>query len=174
MVVFGSTGVGKTTLVNRIADEFALPIIDLDKLLREAEKSDSPEKTFLFSVIESVNADSWIIDGSYTSVQAIIWPRAEAIIWLDFSFWVFFFRLIKRSLYRIFIRKSSERPIREKNQPAHERTLTYLHAIFTNNQRRQRHFATLFNSKNAHLHIIRLCNPKDAEDWLNLLTNNQR
>jgi adenylate kinase family enzyme len=160
-------------MVKRIAEEFSLPVIDIDSLRREAGKSGSPEETFSLLIRESVKGDTWIIDGSYTSVQDIVWSRAEAIVWLDFSFWVFLTRLIKRSLYRIFIRKQSERPIKARNQPASERTSTYLRAILTGKQRRQRYFATLYNSKNVHLHVIRLSSPEDAELWLDLHKRNQ-
>ena len=170
-VVFGLTGVGKTTMARRIAEEFAMPVIDIDSLRREAGKSTAPEETFSRLIVESVKADNWIIDGSYTSVQDIIWSRADAIVWLDFPFWVFCSRLIKRSLYRTFIRKNSEKPVKGRNQPARERALTYLQAIFTGHIRRQRYFATLYSSKNVHLHIIRLFSPKDADLWLDLLKN---
>jgi adenylate kinase family enzyme len=170
-IIFGSTGIGKTTLVKRIAEEFSLPVIDIDSLRREAGKSDAPDETFSHLVMESVKEDIWIIDGSYTSVQDVIWPRAEAIVWLDFSFGIFLSRLIKRSLYRIFIRKKSEKPIKARNQAASERAGTYLRAIFTGKQRRQRYFATLYNAKNVHLHIIRLSDPEEVQLWLDLFKN---
>ncbi len=158
-------------MARRIAEEFALPVIDIDSLRREAGKSAAPEDTFSRLIAESVKADNWIIDGSYTSVQDIIWSRADAIVWLDFPFWVFCWRLIKRSFYRMFIRKSSEKPIKGKKQPVRERALTYLQAIFTGHSRRQRYFATLYSSKNVHLHVIRLFSPKDADLWLDVLKN---
>ena len=173
-IIFGSTGVGKTTMVKHISEEFSLPIIDIDSLRREAGKTATPEETFSQLVTESVNSDTWIIDGSYTSVQDIIWPRAEAIVWLDFSFWVSLSRLIKRSLYRVFIRKKSERPVKGRYQPPSERASNYLRAIFTSNQRRKRYFAALHNSKNKHLHIVRLSSPDDVTTWLDLLKNKER
>ena len=172
-IIFGSTGVGKTTMVKEIAEEFDLPVIDIDSLRREAGRTDSPEETFVRLVTESVKGDTWIIDGSYTSVQDIVWPRAEAIVWLDLSFWVFLSRLIKRSLYRIFVRKKSEKPIKGRDQPARERTWNYLRAIFTGKQRRQRYFATIYGSKNVHLHIIRLASPEEVQHWLDLIKNPQ-
>jgi adenylate kinase family enzyme len=172
-IIFGSTGVGKSTMVRRIAEEFSLPVIDIDSLRRDAGKSATPEETFSNLVTESVKGNAWIIDGSYNSVQDIIWPRAEAIVWLDFSFWVFLSRLVKRSLYRIFIRKKSERPVKGRYQPASERASNYLRAIFTGSQRRKRYFATLYNFKNAHLHIIRLSSPEEATIWLDFLKEDQ-
>jgi adenylate kinase family enzyme len=172
-IVFGSTGVGKTTMVKLIAEEFDLPVIDIDSLRREAGRSTSPEETFVLLTTESVRGDTWIIDGSYTSVQDIVWPRAEAIVWLDFSFWVFLSRLVKRSLHRIFIRKKSEKPIKGRYQPASERTWNYLRAIFTGKQRRERYFATLYTSNNAHLHVIRLSSPQEAQLWLALMKDQQ-
>jgi adenylate kinase family enzyme len=168
-IIFGSTGIGKSTMVQRLAEEFSLPVIDIDSLRREAGKTSTPEETFSQLVTKSVRGDTWIIDGSYTSVQDIIWPRAEAIVWLDFSFWVFLSRLVKRSLYRIFVRKKSERPVKGRYQPASERASNYLRAIFSGRQRRKRYFAALYNSKNKHLHIIRLSSPEDVTIWLDLL-----
>ena len=63
-------------------------------------------------------------------------------------------------------------PSKARNQPPHERTLTYLRAILTGRQRRQQYFATLYNSNSAHLHIICLFSPQDAELWLDRLKNN--
>jgi adenylate kinase family enzyme len=172
-IVFGSTGMGKTTLVKQIADDFSLPVIDIDSLRREAGKSASVEETFSRLVSESIKGDTWIIDGSYTSVQDIVWTRAEAIIWMDFSFWVFLSRLAKRSLYRIFVRKKSEKPIKGRYQPAGERTSNYLRAILTGKQRQRHYFATLYSSEYTHLHIIRLSSPEEATNWINLLKNDQ-
>jgi adenylate kinase family enzyme len=172
-IIFGSTGMGKSTMVQRIAEEFSLPVIDIDSLRREAGKTSTPEETFAQLVKQSVMAETWLIDGSYTSVQEIVWPRAEAIVWLDFSFWVFLSRLIKRSLYRIFIRKKSERPIKGRYQPASERTTNYLRAIFSGKRRRKRYFAALYNSQNKHLHLIRFSNPEEVTIWLDLLKKDQ-
>ena len=160
-------------MVKRIAEEFSIPVIDIDTLRRAAGKSEVPEQVFSHLVTESVKGDMWIIDGSYTSVQDLIWSRAEAIVWLDFSFGVVLSRLIKRSLYRIFIRKKSEKPVKARNQPAGERAGNYLRAILTGKQRRERYFAALYNSKHTHLHIIRLTSPEDATLWLDLLKKNQ-
>jgi len=172
-IIFGSTGVGKTTMVKRIAEEFDLPVIDIDSLRREAGRSNSPEEIFVRLTTESIKGDTWIIDGSYASVQDIVWSRAEAIVWLDFSFWVFLSRLIKRSLYRIFVRKKSEKPIKGRTQPAGERAGNYLRAIFTGKKRRQMYFATLYGPKNVHLHIIRLASPEEVERWLELIRRHQ-
>lgn len=140
----------------------------MDALSREAGKSNAPTKTFVLSIKKSIAKDSWILDGSYAIVQDIVWPRAEAIIWLDYPVWVVTWRLLKRSLYRIFLRKKSERPSKAKAVSAEKRTQTYLRSILTHNKRRQQHFAALYGSKNKHLHIIRLRSPRDASKWLNL------
>lgn len=171
VIVFGSTGAGKSTLVEFISQKFGLPIINMDTLSREAGKSKTPEETFALSTIKSIENDSWILDGSYAIVQDIVWPRAEAIVWLDYSGWIVMWRLFKRSLYRIFLRKKSERPGKARIVSADKRTQTYLRSVFTHNKRRQQYFATLYKSKNRHLHIIRLCGPKDAEKWLELFEN---
>lgn len=168
-IVFGSTGVGKTTMVKRISEDFSLPGICMDSLRRDSGRSDSPEETFSRLVAENIKDDTWIMDGSYACVQDIVWPRADAIVWLDYPFWISISRLVQRCLYRIFIRKSSEKPIKARNQPARERTWTYLRAILTGRKRCQQYFAALYNSNNAHLHIIRLFSPQDAELWLDLL-----
>ncbi len=62
-IVFGSTGVGKTTLVKRISEDFGVPGICMDSLRRESGRSDCPEQTFSRLVTEQVKAipGSWMV-----------------------------------------------------------------------------------------------------------------
>ena len=71
-------------MVKLVAEEFDLPVIDIDSLRREAGRSTSPEETFVRLTTERVKSDTWIIDGSYTSVQDIVWRVQKQL-----SGWIF-------------------------------------------------------------------------------------
>jgi adenylate kinase family enzyme len=45
---------------------------------------------------EVVVHDRWIIDGNFGSTMAIRFPRADAIIWLDFPTWLCLWGVVRR------------------------------------------------------------------------------
>lgn len=57
---------------------------------------------FQQKVAMSVKSESWIVDGNYSSVRDLIWPKATHVIWLDFPFYVVFWRAIKRVIRHLF------------------------------------------------------------------------
>ncbi|MFT7131416.1 MAG: hypothetical protein ACI81O_000118 [Cyclobacteriaceae bacterium] len=56
-------------------------------------------------VSQVVLADSWVLDGNYSVVRGIVWPRATTMIWLNYSFGLVLFRAFTRSVIRAATRQ---------------------------------------------------------------------
>ena len=83
MVVVGATSSGKSTLAETLARWFELDFIELDALNWEPGWQTAPLDVFRSRVEKATKAEKWIVAGNYHIVRDLIWPKAEAILWLD-------------------------------------------------------------------------------------------
>ena len=56
---------------------------------------------FRSRVASVVAGDAWVIDGGYSAVRDLIWPRADTVVWLDYPLTVILPRLVARIVARI-------------------------------------------------------------------------
>jgi adenylate kinase family enzyme len=107
IVVVGTSGAGKTTLVRRIAAQLQLPHIELDAINWQSEWRDlarhDPEE-FVRRVTEAIRAEDWVVDGNYGPVRERVWRRATHLVWLDYERAVIMARVISRSFFRAVLR----------------------------------------------------------------------
>ncbi len=114
MVVIGSTSSGKSTLAKRMAEQFTLNFIELDALHWEPNWHEAPDEVFHTRVDEATRAERWVVAGNYLHVRDIVWPRAEAVIWLDYSFPRVFWQLTVRTFRRGVLQEELLNGNREK------------------------------------------------------------
>src|SRR5687768_11356647 len=101
VVVVGVTGSGKSTLAEKLAARCGLHYIELDALHWEPNWQEAPLEVFRPRVEQALQgSDRWIVAGNYHIVRDLVWPRAEAVIWLDYSIWRVLWQLTRRSLKR--------------------------------------------------------------------------
>jgi adenylate kinase family enzyme len=82
--VVGCSGSGKSTVGRRLARDFGVPFIELDSIYHQPGWVPLPREEFRRRVAEVTAADGWVIDGNYSSsVQDLVWARADTVIWLD-------------------------------------------------------------------------------------------
>src|SRR6185436_20641832 len=96
-VIIGSTSSGKSTLAEQIATRFELEFIDLDALHWEPNWTEAPLEVFRERVSRATQAPTWVVAGNYHVVRDLVWPRAEAAIWLDYSLPRIFWQLTRRT-----------------------------------------------------------------------------
>jgi adenylate kinase family enzyme len=99
VVVVGTTGSGKTTFARHLAQSIGSPHVELDALHWGPSwtvRADFPERTR-----DAAAEPAWVIDGNYEVVRDIVWSRATAIVWLNFSFGLTFARAVRRTARRI-------------------------------------------------------------------------
>ena len=100
IVVVGSTCAGKTTLARRLSALLDIPHVELDALNWEPNWVAAQLEVFRQRVEDAVAGDAWVVDGNYTAVRDLVWPRATTLIWLDYPMRTLFWRLLRRTLRR--------------------------------------------------------------------------
>jgi adenylate kinase family enzyme len=107
VLVVGNSGAGKTTVARAIASVLGAPHLELDAVRhRDGWDSVGPEE-FEGIVAGFASADRWVIDGGYTSLgtREFVWPRMDAVVWLDPPRWLATARVLRRTLWRMITRE---------------------------------------------------------------------
>ncbi len=99
--VVGTSCSGKTTFAENLAQILKVKHIELDAINFLPNWIERPRNEFLDLVEKETNADVWVFDGNYTRTREIVWERATAIVWLNYSFPLTFYRSLNRTTSRI-------------------------------------------------------------------------
>ena len=165
--VVGTSGSGKSTMAERVAAAFHIPIIELDAINWQAGwrdlNSNDPEE-FKRRVAQAVSADAWVIAGNYSLVRPIYIPRLTHIVWLDYPRRVVMRRVIWRSIKRAIDR--TELWPGTGNREDFRRWLDRDHPIRwawdTFDKRRREYEQRFANPENKDVKLIRLRHPREA------------
>lgn len=164
----GTTGAGKTTMARALAAVLGSPHIELDALFWGPRWTMAELPVFRSRVTSVVAGDGWVIDGGYSAVRDLIWPRADTVVWLDYPLTVILPRLVRRIVARI--RDGSElwpgTGNRETIRGQFSRDQLVWFAIRTHRGRRRRIIEMLTRSEYAHLRVHHFTRPADADGWL--------
>ncbi|BBD58832.1 topology modulation protein [Nostoc sp. HK-01] len=165
--VVGTSGSGKTTLARQISQRLAIPHIELDYLHWEPNWVEVPNDVMRDRVSQSLAGDRWVVDGNYSIVRDIVWPRADTVVWLDYSWPVVMRRILWRTLSRVVTQQEVCNGNYETWQKSFlSRDSILLWAIQTYGKNRQKYQALLQESDCTHLNFIRLTSPAVTKDWL--------
>ena len=169
IVVVGTTSSGKSTLAKHLSARLGLDFIELDALHWEPNWQEAAEEIFRARVVEATQAERWVVAGNYHAVRDVIWPRAEAVIWLDYSLWTIFWQLTRRTFTRWWTRELLWGTNRE-NLWMHFKLWSdesLYHWLFKTYWRRKRETPMLLaQPENAHLQLFHLHSPKETDYWL--------
>jgi len=112
------------------------------------------------------------VAGNYHTVREIVWPKAEVIIWLDYSFPLVFWRLLTRTIRRWVTREELWNGNRESFW-WHFKIWSddsLFHWLFKTYWRRKREYPILFTqSENSHLKVLHFVTPSETENWFKKL-----
>jgi adenylate kinase family enzyme len=168
-VVVGATGSGKSTLALRLAARLGIDYVELDALFWEAGWKQAAPEAFRARVDGATAGTAWVVAGNYGRVRDLLWPRAQAIVWLDYSFPLVLGRLTIRTLRRAVTREvlwnGNREYLWEHCRLWSETSL--LHWLLKTYRSYRRELPVLFaEPAHAHLDVVRLRSPREMEAWL--------
>lgn len=165
--VVGTTGSGKTTFARALAQRIGGAHVELDALFWQPNWVEAPNDVFRERVDLATQAGRWVVDGNYGQVRDIVWGRAQAVVWLDLPLVTVLWRLTRRTFGRAIHREELWNGNREQLR-THLLTRDSLFLwVLQTYWRRKRDYPLLFaRPENAHLHIVHLYSPREAEVWM--------
>jgi adenylate kinase family enzyme len=165
--VVGTCGSGKTTVARSLAARLALPYVEIDALFWRPGWEETSDTELRSAVGDAVAGEAWVIDGNYSRVRDLVWPRADTLIWLDYSFPRVFSQLLRRTLRRAILREPLWHGNRESLRKSFlSRESILLWAIKTHRRRKTQYRTLLVDPRSRHLRVIRLRSPREAKRWL--------
>ena len=168
--VVGTTGCGKTTVARELSRFLNLPHIELDALYWDENWTGVSDSVFEERVRAAVEGERWVIDGNYSRIRHLVWGRAQTVVFLDYTFGIVFWQLLKRTFRRSFsgeVLWSGNRESFSKSILSRDSILLWMLQTY---RRRRRNYAKYFQwAKYAHLQVVHLRNPQMTEAWLKSL-----
>jgi adenylate kinase family enzyme len=64
-----------------------------------------PAADFRRLVYAAAQGSRWVVDGNYSAVRDVVWPRATTVIWLNYGFATVLARALRRTVRRIIRRE---------------------------------------------------------------------
>jgi adenylate kinase family enzyme len=169
VVVVGATGAGKSVLAQRLAARLGAEFVELDALFWDADWTPAALDVFRARVERATAGRRWVVAGNYGNARDLLWPRADTIVWLDYSFPLVLRRLTARTVRRAVTREvlwnGNRERLREHCRLWSEKSLFHW-LVKTYWAYRRELPALLAQPAHAHLRIARLRRPREAEAWL--------
>lgn len=170
VIVIGSSCSGKSTLAKRLAANLGISHVELDSLYWLPNWVEREDSDFRKLVQEAVAHDAWVVDGNYSKVRQTIWPRATAVIWLNYSFALVFRRALVRTVRRSLWRE----PLYSGNRESFVRSFftrdSILWWVITSFHSRRRKYEALRSANTfAHLEWIEFRRPSEAQSFFRRL-----
>lgn len=170
--VVGTSGSGKSTFAYRLANILGVEYVELDNLYWKDNWVESDDEEFMAKIEAKTKNDAWVLDGNYHRTKYVKWQNIQTIIWLDYPFYLVFYRVLKRSFYRMM----SSKPLWNTNNKESfcrsffSRESIILWVITSYPQMKER-YTHLFENNTKDWQLIRFTNPQQAEDFLIKIKN---
>jgi adenylate kinase family enzyme len=168
--IVGTSGSGKTTLARELAQRLSTPHVELDGLFWQPGWEPSEQTTFRERLSSALAGETWVTDGNYfTASNELILPRADTLIWLDYSLAIVMWRVTRRTTQRLFGRTELWNGNRERLGSIFSKDSIILWALTTWGPNRRRFRELLVSPDCAHLTVIHLQSPRATRRWLERL-----
>jgi adenylate kinase family enzyme len=168
VTVIGPNGAGKTTFASELAALLGARHVELDALYWGPGWR--PHDDFVDRVRAVAEHPAWVADGNFAAARAVLWPRSDSVVWLDYSFALSFGRALRRTAARVIHREALWSDNRESIWRVLFNPETVLWWVIRTHARKRREFGTLMaDPANAHIRFIVLKTPGEAAAFLHRL-----
>jgi adenylate kinase family enzyme len=146
-----------------------VPHLELDSVFHQPDWTPLPRDEFRARVERFAAQDGWVTDGNYSSVQDLVWQRADTVAWLDLPRHLVMRRLLWRTARRVMTRQELWNGNREHwraffSLDPEQSILVWAWTTHARNQ--ARYLAASQDPANAHLTFVRLTSPGAARRFL--------
>ncbi|GAA1184939.1 AAA family ATPase [Nesterenkonia xinjiangensis] len=168
IAVAGTSGAGKTTLADRLAERLDCPRVELDSLFHGPDWT--PRDSFTDDVDRFTSGDRWVIEHQYREVRPLIAARADTLLWLDYPDWLSVQRLVRRTVRRRLT--GAELWNGNREGPLREFFTEEDHIIRwgIRTRGRLRPVIPTVEEQYPQLHVVRFRWPREVEAWLGRLS----
>ena len=172
--VVGTSGSGKSTLCKKLSAALDIPYIEIDRLFWKPNWIESNDEEFFSKLEQSLDQDSWVLDGNYTRTIPIKWKHVDMIIWIDFSYT----RTLLQALKRALIRASTKQELwpdtgnRETFKKLFSRQSIVLWTIKTYAKNKKKYQAMMADARYSRIKFVRVRSPKEADSLIESLSKN--
>ncbi len=162
-MILGPGGAGKSTLARRLGERTGLPVVHLDRHFWRPGWVETPREEWRLVQRELLAGDSWIADGNYSATLDARLPRADTVIFLDFSMW----RAVPRALRRTLRNWGND--VQAAGCPERlDRQFLWWVATYRRRSRPKVLAAIAKDAGHARLHVLR--RPRDVDRFLRAVT----
>ena len=167
--VVGNSGSGKSTLARELAAILEVPHVELDGLNHQPDWEPLPKDEFRRVIAAKAAGDGWVIDGNYSTVQPLVWARADTVVWLDLPKSTVMRQIVWRTLRRVGGRQELWNGNRERWQnffswDPEQSVISW--AWHKHAEYRARYSAAAADPANAHLRFVRLGSRREITRFL--------
>ena len=178
IAVIGLPGSGKSTLSSSLSAILELQHVELDAIHWQPNWVSLEHSVMREQVDAACPPDGrWVVDGNYRVARPIAWGRADTIVWLNIPLWLSMWRLLKRTLGRMFFKRKLWNGNQERwgNLFAlNKEDNLMLFALSVRGRLDVEVPTCLREPEYQHLKLLRFRHAEEVEDWLQSLRRNRR
>lgn len=153
-----------------LAKRLGLPHVEIDALHWLPNWEHLSDEDLRRRIEAATRPDGWVLDGNYGVARDASWPRAQAVVWLDFPFWTIFWRLLRRTFKRTVTGEILWGTNTERFWAQFLSSDSLFVWLLKTYWRRKRQVPALFaKPEYAHLKVYHFRKPSEADGWLNPL-----
>lgn len=161
VLVIGVSGAGKSTLAKRLAECTGLPYVATDPFYWEADWQCAPPHRVRRQVDKATAGEKWILDGNFDSERALVWTRAEIVVWLDLPLPLVLLRVVCRNVKLLI----SQEATWSGNRMTWRKAWSGIrHCVRSYGSKRREYPSYL--SEFPHLDVLRFGRPSEVSRWL--------
>ena len=164
--VVGTTGSGKSRLACELARRKHLPLVELDSLYWTPNWTGCSDDEMRQRATEATRGNAWVVDGNYGSIRDLTWPRAEVVVWLDYSLSRILWQLWKRTWKRVLSKEILWGTNKERLLPQFfSKDSLFLWALKTYRRRKQTYRALIAAPEYASIVVKHFKSPRETQAW---------